>query len=72
MSSTPETVEPGQVWRDNDERSKGAGEFEVIELGVDWKDREVAKVYRPAIGRHTTIRVDRLLSGPYTYIGRAR
>ena len=29
MSSTPETVEPGQVWRDKDERSKGAGEFVV-------------------------------------------
>ena len=29
MSTTPQQVEPGQVWRDNDERSKGAGEFVV-------------------------------------------
>lgn len=26
---TPTTVEPGQVWRDNDQRSRGAGEFVV-------------------------------------------
>lgn len=28
----PQTVEPGQMWRDRDERSKGTGEFTVIAL----------------------------------------
>lgn len=26
---TPETVQPGQVWQDNDRRTKGAGDFTV-------------------------------------------
>ena len=27
--STPTTVEPGQMWRDRDQRSRGTGEFTV-------------------------------------------
>ena len=38
MSITPEKVEPGQVWRDNDERSKGAGEFTVEYVAYPWSD----------------------------------
>lgn len=30
MSPTPDAVEPGQVWRDRDQRTKGAGEFTVL------------------------------------------
>ena len=28
--SNPTTVEVGQIWRDNDQRTKGAGEFTVL------------------------------------------
>ena len=70
MSNTPQQVEPGQVWRDNDERSRGSGEFVVEYVS----EREgVALVRREATGRPTKIRVDRLLAGKaYRYIGRAR
>lgn len=30
--SKPTTVEPGQMWRDRDQRTKGAGEFTVVAL----------------------------------------
>lgn len=30
MTDKPTKVEPGQVWRDNDERTDGAGEFTVL------------------------------------------
>lgn len=30
MTTTPDAVEPGQVWRDRDQRTKGAGEFTVL------------------------------------------
>ena len=70
------TVEPGQVWRDNDERSKGAGEFTIVEITVDsWGNPRSAIVRREATGRLSTIRLERLLKGGrrgYTYIGRGR
>lgn len=75
MPSTPkppEKVEPGQQWRDNDQRSKGAGEFTIVGLATDRTMREVALVERDATGRRHRIRVDRLLTGPYTYLGRQR
>ena len=76
---TPTTVVPGQIWRDNDQRTEGEGEFTVVQLvtegGVDY-----AMVQR---GKHlgqiriTRIRVDRLLEDSftqrgYTYLGMSR
>lgn len=77
MSTTPEKVEPGQVWRDKDERSKGAGEFVVEGTFVGRLSHtsgvEFARIKRSATGRYGSIRVDRLLKGrDYEYIGRQR
>ena len=78
MSTTPQQVEPGQVWRDNDTRTRGAGEFRVIAVYEQTKGRSrgamVADVIRET-GRVHTIRVDRLLAGGargYTLIGRSK
>ena len=30
MTTTPDAIEPGQVWRDRDQRTKGTGEFTVV------------------------------------------
>ena len=69
--ATPTTVEPGQIWRDNDQRTKGSGEFTVVSV-VDG----FARVYRAEGKRRTTrISVDRLLAGGsrgYTYLGRKK
>lgn len=77
-TDTTPTVEPGQVWRDNDARTRGAGEFRVIAVYEQTHGRnrgaQVADVIREG-GRVHTIRVDRMLAGGprgYTYIGRAR
>ena len=77
MSIIP-TVEPGQVWRDNDARTRGAGEFRVIAVYEQTKGRSrgamVADVIREG-GRVHTIRVDRMLAGGrrgYTLIGRSK
>ena len=77
MSTTPQQVEPGQVWRDNDERSKGAGEFTIVGTFTGSLSHtsgvEFAIVKRDAGRRSRPIRVDRLLAGKaYRYIGRQR
>lgn len=77
-TTTPQQVEPGQVWRDNDERSKGAGEFTVqsVVTGGGTANRRLSREYaivKRESGRTTWIRVDRLLPGKaYRYIGRQR
>ena len=100
----PTTVEPGQMWRDTDQRTKGSGEFTIwavvqadgtadrldqipaawpraerivqriiAESGNwHWHRQQLAIVYRREADRLTTIRADRLLHGPYEYLGRAR
>ena len=80
---TPTTVEPGQMWRDNDQRTKGSGEFVVLEV-IDRYDPSTDKIVpdeavvrREATGRKRVIRVDRLLKGSntqrgYTYLGMSR
>lgn len=80
--TTPEQVEPGQMWRDNDQRTRGAGEFIVEELGTARggmyaRDTPVAIVRRTNTGRRTRIRIDRLLNGTntqrgYTYLGKKK
>lgn len=83
--TTPTTVEPGQTWRDNDQRTKGSGEFVVLEVFHDVryagynKQRSgyFARVQRPDTGRKTVIAVTRLLNGTntqrgYTYLGMSR
>lgn len=80
--STPTTVEVGQMWRDNDQRTKGAGEFTVEDVGVTrggmyTRATIVAIVRRHRTGRRTKINVDRLLKGTntqrgYTYLGMSR
>ena len=30
MNDKPEAVRPGQIWKDNDQRTKNAGEFTVV------------------------------------------
>ena len=80
--TTPTTVEPGQIWRDNDQRTKGSGEFTVEDVGVTRggmyaRDTIVAVVRRHRTGRRTKISVARLLNGTntqrgYTYLGMSR
>ena len=80
--SNPTTVEPGQIWRDNDQRTKGSGEFVVEEVfpvnDVPLLKRGLyASVRRTDTGRRTRVKVDRLLSGTntqrgYTYLGMSR
>lgn len=60
------------MWRDNDQRTRGEGEFTVEEV-ADGK----AVVRRHRTGRRSTISVERLLSHAarqrgYTYLGRKR
>lgn len=66
--------EVGQIWRDNDERTKGTGEFTVEEILVT-DNGPYALVRREATGRRSRISFKRLgitnKSG-YTYIGRKR
>ena len=84
LPDTPTTVEPGQIWRDNDQRTRGSGEFTVIEVCHDvryagYKQERsgyFARVERKG-GRKTTIAVTRLLNGTntqrgYTYLGRSK
>lgn len=81
----PEKVEPGQVWRDNDPRSVGTGEFVVQAVipgeqldGPRFKPhRSYALVQRRDAKQSSWIAVDRLLSEGsqkrgYTYLGRER
>lgn len=66
----PSSAEAGQIWRDNDQRSKGAGEFTVEDV-----DDTHATVRRHESGRRSRILLSRLLKGGprgYTYIGRQR
>ena len=70
MSDTNPTPSVGQVWADNDERTKHSGEFEIVE--IDYL-LGIATVKR---GKHKSkIRVDRLAdtgSRGYRYIGKSR
>lgn len=81
----PDKVEPGQVWRDNDPRSVGTGEFVVQAVipgeqldGPRFKPhRSYALVQRRDAKQSSWIAVDRLLSEGsqkrgYTYLGRER
>jgi hypothetical protein len=73
----PTSVEVGQVWKDNDNRSKGTGEFVVVEVSATQNQVfGYAYVRREATGKVTRIRTERLLhdDGPrgYSYIGRSR
>jgi hypothetical protein len=54
---TPTTVEPGQIWRDNDQRTKGAGEFVV--LAVTHADGTVDQV--PGLGVGVAPRAKRVI-----------
>ena len=70
--TTPTTVEPGQIWRDNDQRTRGAGEFTVEKVTATH-----AFVRRHRTGRLTRIYLARLLNGNntqrgYTYLGMSR
>ena len=67
----PDQVEVGQMWKDNDERTVGSGEFVVEEI-VGGK----AIVRRTATGRRTKISPFRLLNTTgkrgYSYLGKKR
>lgn len=68
---TPTTVEPGQHWRDNDQRTKGTGEF-VVKHVIDGR----AIVERDG-GHSSSISVERMLrltgtQRGYTYLGMER
>ncbi len=69
----PTIVEPGQMWKDNDQRTKGSGEFVVADISESGRyayvERESRRIHR--------IRIDRLigtahLQRGYTYIGMKR
>lgn len=64
-------VTKGQIWKDLDERSAGNGEFTIRSL-FTLHEVAYAKVRRHATNKITEIRVDRLLTGPYAYLGRTR
>ena len=71
------TPEVGQVWADNDERTKGAGEFKIVGIDLD-SDRDRAWDYaivKRGDGYETTISTHRFAdtgSRGYRYIGRAK
>jgi hypothetical protein len=70
----PTIVEPGQMWKDNDQRTKGAGEFEITSISESGR---YAYVERKATKTIHRIRIDRLLGTShlqrgYTYIGMKR
>lgn len=70
--TTPEQVEPGQMWKDNDQRTRGSGEFTVIGT----TDTH-ALVRRHKTDRTSRISVERMLKGTntqrgYTYLGRQK
>ena len=83
MQRKPEQVEPGQVWKDNDYRTKGSGEFTVLDVYIAVVNHrqngphevEFAKVRRED-GRRTRISTSRLLndntSRGYSYIGKSK
>lgn len=69
MSATNPDPEVGQLWRDNDTRSYGAGEFEIV--AVD----ETYVIVKRQTGRNTRIRRDRLADDSgrgYSFIGKSR
>ena len=62
----PTDVQPGQMFRDMDPRSVGAGELTVLEI---WGEKAIVQRQ----GRKTRIRCDRLLNPRhYQFIGRSR
>jgi hypothetical protein len=75
VSANP-TPEPGQVWADNDERTKGSGEFEIAALiRSGLHPSEAYAIVKRSDGSNTRIRLDRFAdtgSRGYRYIGRAR
>lgn len=69
MSETNPTPQVGQIWADNDERSTGSGEFEIIDVLEN-----TVRVKRTS-GIHTQISKKRLAEGGargYRYIGMSR
>lgn len=54
----------GEIWRDKDERSRGAGEFTVLAVGPTY-----ATVKRHATNRTVRILVRRMTEGQYIRIG---
>lgn len=65
----------GQMWRDNDTRSKGSGEFTIEKLFKTERGVPYARVRREATGKLSRIKVSRLAtlgSRGYTYIGMKR
>lgn len=77
-SETPGFAEVGQIWKDNDLRSIGSGEFVVIAVEQPVPGGDIfAVVKRRDSGRTTRINQDRLvyssdLKQGYTYLGRTR
>ncbi len=70
MSTTNPTPEAGQMWKDNDIRSAGAGEFTIVSI-----DTTHALVMRQGSKRNTRIRLDRFADTTergYSYIGKSR
>lgn len=84
QKKVPAEVVPGQVWVDNDIRSRGSGEFVVLSVWTAGEGvgrlragREYAQVRRYDTDRLTVIASDRLLAGRdskrgYTYVGMQR
>lgn len=75
----PEKVEAGQVWKDNDQRSVGSGEFIVDDVVLvtneDGETYPVAFVTRTSTRRKSRIKVSRLIAGGnrgYSYLGKSR
>lgn len=73
MTTPNPTPEVGQVWADNDERTKGAGEFTIISVHPGPLSSGYVWVRRGEATRR--IRLDRLAdtgSRGYRFIGRAK
>lgn len=76
-TAQPDDVKVGQIWKDNDLRSKGTGEFRVVALEEDPDGTIYIRAKRRDSRRTSRIRKDRLLgsserSQGYTYIGMTR
>lgn len=64
--STPDAVEPGQIWRDRDQRTRGAGEFVV--LAVVGPDRWTGEA--PATAVEAATRKARATGSTYAVVRR--
>ena len=69
MSNGNPLPEIGQIWRDNDQRTKGSGEFTIVSM-----DDDRAEVRRDG-GRVSHIRLDRFAdrnNRGFTYLGMSK